>query len=608
MTANPLSALPHPEVMNEGQDVSERRSLLHALKDAKVMIVDDEPIMIEVVQAFLEDAGYTNFLTTEDSTQALDMMLRQRPDVLLLDLIMPGKSGFELLREIRSEPALRYMPVIVLTAASDSDTKLQALELGATDFLSKPVDASELVLRLRNALAFKAYQDQLAYNDSLTGLPNRQLFLERLAWTLKLAHRHGKQCALLQVGLDRFKQINDTLGHEMGDEVLKAVARRLTDSLRDTDTLSMLDDREDAVSLSRLAGDEFMVLISEVNHGEDASIIARRLLETMKLPFTLGGQELFVSISVGIVLFPHDGSQGSDLLTHVDLAMTQAKQNGRNTYAFYSPEANARSFERLQLETALRKAIDKNELEVYYQPKVEAATGRILGAEALLRWNHPDLGAISPVRFIPLAEETGLILSLGEQVLMRACSDAVKWQLAGCNLPVSVNVSSLQFRRGNMPAVIQASLNATGLQPGNLIVELTESLLMDNAQANIDMLHAIGSLGVRLSMDDFGTGYSSLSYLKKFPLYEIKIDRTFVRDLPNDTGSAAIVSAVIAMARGLGLKVTAEGVETTDQLSFLKTHGCDKIQGFLFSRALPMHEFSALMKQKLDCSSKHVAN
>ena len=568
---------------------------LQTLKNARIMIVDDEPIMLDVLQVFLEDAGYSHFLTTEDSTQALDMLLKQRPDVLLMDLIMPGKSGFELLAEIRSEPLLRYLPVIVLTAASDSDTKLQALELGATDFLAKPVDPSELSLRLRNALAFKAYQDQLAYNDALTGLPNRQLFLERLAWTLRLARRHDKQCALLQIGLDRFKQINDSLGHKMGDEVLKAVARRLAGALRDSDTVGTLGKHENAVSLSRLAGDEFMVLVSEIGNADDVSIIARRLLDALQTPLMLDRQELFITGSVGIVLFPQDGLQDADLLTHVGLAMAQAKLCGRNTYAFYSPETNARSFERLGLETALRKSIAKNELELYYQPKVEIATGRIVGAEALLRWNHAELGAVSPARFIPLAEETGLILPLGEMVLRRACEDAVKWQQNGCDLSVSVNVSSLQFRRGDMPAIIQSALQASGLSAAHLMIELTESLLMENAQANIDMLRAIKALGVRLSMDDFGTGYSSLSYLKLFPLDEIKIDQIFVRDLPDDTGNAAIVGAVIAMAHGLGLSVTAEGVETPAQMNFLKTHGCEQFQGYLFSKAIPVQAFTALL-------------
>jgi len=597
MSIQPLSSLPPVDRLVKQDEAASSQ----ALRDAKVMIVDDEPILIDVLQILLEDAGYTNLLTLDEPTRALDMLLNRRPDVLLLDLIMPKKSGFELLRDIRNDPMLRYMPVIVLTAASDPDTKLQALELGATEFLSKPVDSSELVLRLRNALAFKAYQDQLAYYDALTGLPNRQLFMERLDWTLRLAHRHNKQCALLQIGLDRFKQVNDSLGHQKGDEVLVAVSRRLSQSLREANALGMSDAGEEAVSISRLAGDEFMVLISEINHTETVATIARRLLDSMKMPLLLGGQELFISISVGISLFPHDSDKASDLLTRVDLAMAQAKLNGRNTYAFYSPEANARSFERLQLETALRRAIDKKELVVHYQPKVDLATGDIVGAEALSRWTHESLGDVSPARFIPLAEETGLILPLGELVLRQACMDAATWQSAGRELPVSVNVSSLQFLRSDMPLVIQSALQASGLAPGSLIIELTESLLMDDAQASSDMLCSIKSLGVRLSMDDFGTGYSSLTYLKQFPLHELKIDRSFVRDLPGDSGSAAIVGAVIAMAHGLGLTVTAEGVEVVDQLDFLKAHGCDQFQGFLFSRAVPFPQFIELLAHTRPC-------
>ncbi len=597
MIANPLPALKSYPAANDMVESPDRLSLLHALKNAKVMIVDDEPIMLDVVQAFLEDAGYTHFITTDDPTQAMDLLQTHRPDVLLTDLLMPGKSGFEVLADIRLDPQFRYLPVIILTAAGDSDTKLQALELGATDFLSKPVDPSELNLRVRNALAFKAYQDQLAFQDMLTGLPNRQMFLERLSWTLKLAQRHNKQCALLQIGLDRFKQINDSLGHAMGDEALKAVSRRLAATLRDTDTISLVDDGRDAISLSRLAGDEFMVLVSELNSVEDASIIARRLLETMKLPLMLGRNEIFVTISVGIAVYPQDGAQASELLTNVDLAMAQTKRHGRNTYSFHSAETNARSFERLKMETALRKSIERKELALHYQPKVDLKTGRIIGAEALARWTHTELGQISPAQFIPLSEETGLILPLGEFVLHTACREAMKWQRAGHALPVSVNVSSLQFRRGDMPESIQAVLQSTGLNPNNLIIELTESLLMDNAQANIDMLHAIKNLGVRLSMDDFGTGFSSLSYLKKFPLDELKIDQAFVCDLPDDSGNVAIVGSIISMARGLGLTVTAEGVETEGQKEFLKQHGCDQFQGYLFSRPLAAPEFGNLLGQ-----------
>lgn len=598
MTANLVSNSVKSVHSEEEISVQERLQSLQTLTNARVMIVDDEPIMIDVVQIFLEDAGYSHFITTDDSLQAMDLMLNQRPDLLLLDLIMPGKSGFELLAEIRSNPLLRYMPVIVLTAASDAETKLQALELGATDFLSKPVDSSELCLRIRNTLAFKAYLDQLAYSDSLTGLPNRQQFLERLAWTLKLARRHNKQFALIQIGVDRFKQINDSLGHEVGDAVLKAVSKRLSTSLRDSDMLSMLVDREDAINLSRLSGDEFMVLISDIGVSDNTSYIGRRLLEAFKLPFLVDTHELFLSISLGIALFPQDGQQGDELLSNAGVALTTAKQQGGDAYAFYSAETNARLFERLRMETALRKSIDQQALDVHYQPKVDAHTGLIIGCEALVRWNHPELGQVSPAQFVPLAEETGLIMAVGEFVLLRACQDAVQWQQAGHNLPVSVNVSSIQFRRSDIVTIIQAALESSGLMACNLMIELTESLLMENAQANIEMLNRIKQLGVRLSMDDFGTGYSSLSYLKRFPLDELKIDQVFIRELPNDRENAAIVVAVVGMAHGLGLKVTAEGVEAREQLKFLQLHNCDRIQGYFFSRPLPMLEFTIKLQQQ----------
>jgi diguanylate cyclase len=597
VATNLLRSLSRPDASGNQAAMPEGRSSLSALSNAKVMLLDGEPIMMEVIRSFLEDAGYSNFITTDDPSRALSIMLKERPDVLLLDLFLPGKSGFELLTAIRHEPPLRYLPVIVLTASSDAETKLRALDLGATDFLAKPVDASELRLRLRNTLAFKAYQDQLAYYDTLTGLPNRQLFLDRLIWTLRLARRNDKQCALLQVGMDRFRQVNDTLGHEVGDELLKAVSHRLAATLRATDTISMLDDHEDATSLSRLTGDEFMVIISEIDHPDDALAITRRMLETMQAPLILGRHELVITLSVGIALFPQDGREATNLMTNVGQAMAHSKLNGGNTFSFCSPEANRRSYERLMMETALRKAIERNELELYYQPKVEPTTSRIIGAEALLRWTHADMGPIPPARFIPLAEESGLILELGEMVLRRACEDAVTWRQAGFDLTVSVNVSSLQFRRGDMPSIIRSALLASGLSPGRLRVELTESLLMDNATESMAMLHAIKDLGVSLSIDDFGTGYSSLSYLKQFPLDELKIDRIFVHNLPDDTGNTAIVRAVIAMAHGLDLTVTAEGVETPAELSFLKLHDCDQFQGFLFARPMPKHEFFALLTQ-----------
>jgi EAL domain-containing protein (putative c-di-GMP-specific phosphodiesterase class I) len=348
------------------------------------------------------------------------------------------------------------------------------------------------------------------------------------------------------------------------------------------------------MSLSRVAGDEFCVILEKVRDPESVAAVARRLLDIMHAPFAVAGRELFVTLSVGIALFPQDGRDDAQLLVHADMAMSLAKSTGGNTYAFHSPETNSRSLERLTLETSLRKAIGRHELELHYQPKVDAATGRISGVEALARWTHPQLGPIPPCRFIPLAESTGLIIELGEWLLHRACKTAAQWHRAGLAVPVAVNVSTLQFRQGNLPQLIRGALAETGLPAEALIVELTESLLMEHSEANSELLQAIKGLGVRLSMDDFGTGYSSLGYLKRLPLDELKIDRIFVSDLPADHGSAAIVGAVISMAQGLGLKVTAEGVETQAQLEFLRSNGCDACQGYLFARPMSADAFLTL--------------
>ena len=559
MHTTPLNHTRHTATPLDGVKSPDLPTSLQNLTDARIMIVDGEPIMIELVKGFLQDAGYANFLTAHDATVAQKILVKHRPDVLLLDIAIQGSAGFELLAKIRNSASLRYLPVLVFSSAGDSVTKMQALELGATEFLTRPIDPSELSVRIRNALALKSYRDQLAQNDSLTGLPNRKVFLERLTWALKLAHRQNALFGVLQVGLDRFKQVNDALGYEVGDEILKAVSQRLLGALRDTDTVSLVQEREheDNTNVSRLSGDEFIVLTSEIRNADDAAIIARRMLEAMNAPLSLFGKELFVTISIGIAIFPQDASDSSTLLSHVAHAMTRAKMHGRNTYAFWSPATNTHSHQNLSLETALRKDIQKDLLQLQYQPQVDFLSGRIVGAEALMRWHHPDLGWIPPSRFIALAEQTGLILELGEMALRRACADAVKWRQAYWDLTVSVNVSSLQFCRGNLPQIVQAALDASGLPPACLVIELTESLLMADEITNTAMIGAIKKLGVGLSMDDFGVGFSSLSYLKRLPLNELKIDKLFVDDLPYDTGNAAIVGAVVAMAHGLGLEVVA---------------------------------------------------
>lgn len=566
--------------------------------DGTIMLIDDEPLTLEVVQTFLEEAGYTRFVTTDQPKQAIELLVSRRPDVVLLDLMMPEVSGFDILSRMRADTEMKYTPVIVLTSANDAATKLKALELGATDFLSKPVDPSELRLRVRNALAFKAYQDRLANYDDLTGLPNRRTFLARLDWAIRRAKRQQSVCALLHIDLDRFRQINDSLGPRVGNSLLRDVAQRLEDAVRDSDVVARFADEASRSSLSRIGGDEFTVLVSGIHRAENASRLARRISLALAKPFLAEERDLFLTASIGIAVYPDDGIEPDSLLKHAEVAMHYSKRHGGNSYEFYSKDINARASERLTLENQLRRALEREELLLHYQPKVDVAAGHIVGAEALLRWQHPELGMVSPAEFIPLAEESGLIVPLGEWVLRQACKECKAWQHSGLRpLGIAVNVSSVQFKKGGLLQALRSALETSGLEAPHLVIELTESVLMERAEANIQMLHELKAMGVRLAIDDFGTGYSSLSYLKRFSLDELKIDRSFMSGVPSDRDNAAIASAIIALAHNLGLKVVAEGIESRDQLKFLKAKLCDEFQGYLFSRPLPKEEFKRLLQR-----------
>lgn len=563
-----------------------------ALRDATVMMVDDEPTTIEVLQAFLENEGYRRFVTTTQSSRAMDLFANENPDAVLLDLHMPEVTGFEILALVRRDSRYRHIPVIVLTSSNDSETKLTALQLGATDFLAKPVDPSELALRLRNTLAAKAYQDRLTYYDVLTGLPNRRMFMDRLLWSLRCAKRDGTGGAVLHIDLDHFQKINDTLGHETGDSLLIGVAQRLRQRLP---VVSATDVDESQAILFRVGGDEFNVLLPEMGRIENAAHMASSILAAMKEPFQVDGHEVFITPSVGVAVFPNDGEVSDTLLKHAGVAMNQAKQRGRNTYEFYSAKMNAKALERLSLENQLRRALDREELLLVYQPKVDIRTGRVVGSEALLRWQHPEHGLVSPVEFIPLAEETGLIVSFGEWVLHAACKQNKAWQLAGfTNIRIAVNVSARQFRDGRFIRTIGEVLEGSGLEPQYLTLELTENTIMENARENLDALHQIKAMGVKISVDDFGTGYSSLSYLKQLPLDELKIDRSFISEIRSQADDAPIVTAIIAMAHSMSLKVVIEGIETEQQLVFAKDRGCDEYQGYLFSKPVASRDFPFL--------------
>lgn len=570
---------------------------LEALKNSTIMLVDDEPTTIDILEVCLQDAGYSNFVTTTDPRQALDLISEHRPDVVLLDLNMPGVGGFDILTAIRGNPALKYTPVVILTSATDPRTKLEALERGATDFLGKPADPSELALRLRNTLAAKAYQDRLTYYDGLTGLPNRQLLMERARRYLDGAAVGAADCAVLHVDLDRFKQINDTLGREVGDELLTIAASRLEESTRPGDLLGG-EANQDGGVLARVAGDEFTLFLPWAGSAEIAARVARRVLAALERPISVGGRELFVSCSIGVALSPGDGEDVESLLSNADIAMSHAKQSGRNTYQFYSQSLNAESVERVGLEHQLRGALERKEILLHYQPKLDVRTGRIVGAEALMRW-QTDKGPIPPVRFIPVAEESGLIESLGTWALETACQATRALQDSEHRpLRIAVNVSSRQFQRGDLHEVVRDALVDSNLHPNHLVLELTESMLMEDPQKTAEMLHEIKHMGIKLSIDDFGTGYSSLAYLKRFPLDELKIDRSFVKGVPDDAEDNAIVSAIIAMAHSLGFTVVAEGVETVEQLAFLAGRGCDEYQGFLTSGPVPLYKWRAILQEE----------
>jgi diguanylate cyclase (GGDEF)-like protein len=423
----------------------------------------------------------------------------------------------------------------------------------------------------------------LATRDPLTELPNRVLFNDRLEQGIVAARRSHQSLALMFIDLDRFKNINDSLGHQVGDLLLKEVAARMQACVRKGDTLS------------RLGGDEFVVTLEGLQQAEDAAQVAGKIIQALARPCEIAGHTLTTSCSIGISIFPEDADDDRTLMKNADTAMYHAKEKGRNNYQFFSPEMNVRAVERHNLETALRLALERQEFTLHYQPQVDIRSGKVIGVEALLRWHHPERGLLSPATFIAVAEESGLIEPLGQWVVRTACERARAWQDAGYPIiKMAVNISARQLNKPReFSRHLSRTLATTGLDPRYLELEMTESLLLHNADENIAVLRKLGQDGVRIAVDDFGTGYSSLAYLRQLPIDTLKIDRSFVRDLETDPEDAAIIQAVVAMAHSLGLQVTAEGVETHGQLTALGRIGCDEYQGYLFSKPLPAVELAA---------------
>jgi len=682
-----------------------------------VMIADDDRMVRFMVSQMLGKDGIA-VCEAENGREAVGVFREHRPDIVLLDVMMPEQDGFTTCEVLRSLPEGEHVPVIMVTGLEDVESIRKAYEVGATDFITKPINwvilgqrirymwrVSLMSHRLRESeenkralldaipdMMFKLHEDgtimdfkapndsrlslssweiigkpvnevlfmeapqqagarisrvlengstqifehrsqlggewrhyesrivrsgdrgalamvrdvterkeadeqivHLAYHDNLTGLLNRHRFREHLSQAISHAERYGGLLAVLFLDLDRFKRINDTLGHNTGDLLLQSVAERLQESARGKDFFAKTNPGQGGSLMSRLGGDEFVVLLTEIDHIQDAAKVARRILDSLSRPFQLSEHEIFISASLGIAIYPADGQDADTIIKNADAAMYCAKDQGRNNFQFYTESMNAAAFERLSLENSLRKALHRGEFCLHYQPQLDTHSGKIVAVEALIRWHHPDLGLVPPGDFIPLAEETGLIVPVGAWVLQAACEQIRQWQKMGLPpLRMTVNISSRQFRQNDLVKNVSHALETSGLDPKCLELELTESAIMHNTDLAISMLRKLKLKGIRIALDDFGTGYSSLSYLKRFPIDVVKIDRSFVRGLNKDADDEAITLAIIAMARSLNLKVVAEGVETKEQLTFLREHNCDLVQGYYYSPAVPAEAIEAL--------------
>jgi diguanylate cyclase (GGDEF)-like protein len=561
-----------------------------ALEHATIMMVDDEPIIIETLENLLDDAGYKNFVSTTDPKQAITLMQAKSPDIVLLDVMMPEVTGLDILESMGMDEELQYIPSIIITAATDAETKLKALELGATDVLNKPVDASELALRVRNTLATKANQDRLMKFDALTGLPNRRLFMMRFAKALTRAKENATRFALLHVDLDNLKKINDTLGNGMGDGLLVGVAKRLEGWIRDTDIAAITGVEADDIALSRIGGDEFVLVLHNTMRIENAEKVASDIIASLREPYRIGGREVFASASIGIALYPADDEKATreapdaevmdTLLSHADIAMAEAKRRGRNRFQHYTKELSAKFRERSNFEAHLRQAIEREELGLIFKPKASVWTDQITGAEALLSWNNPSFGEVPREQFIPIAEEAGLIVPFSEWMIYEACKLASQWQSPSVSsVRITVGISSRQVDLARLMLAIRTALNGAGIDGECLGVEFTESIFVEDPEHNMSALQGIKDMGVEISIGRFGTGHSSLSYLRRFPADQIKIDGSFMDGVPKNADNAAIVASFVPMTHSLGMTVVADGVTCIEQLDFLKDRGCDEYQG-----------------------------
>ncbi|WP_148051436.1 EAL domain-containing protein [Inmirania thermothiophila] len=546
----------------------------------RVLVVDDDRGQREMLRRVLGQDGY-RVEEAADGAQALAICERQLPDVILLDAVMPVMDGFTACARIRQMPGGSMVPILVVTALDDAQSVERAFAVGATDYVSKPIHLGVLRQRVGRLVEMVRADERvrhLAYHDPLTGLPNRALFVERLGEAIARP-RGDSRIAVLFLDLDRFKNVNDTLGHDIGDLLLKAVAERLQGCVRGADLVA------------RLGGDEFTVMLDGLRSRELAAGVARKIGEVLNRPFVFIEREMYVSASIGIAIYPDDGRDVATLIKRADTAMFRAKEAG-NAFQFYERGMEDAVSARLNLEGDLRRALETEELLPYFQPIVDAASGEVVAAEALVRWHHPRRGMIPPAEFIELAEETGLVLRLGERMLRLACRAAGAWAAQGRRVRVAVNLSAFQFERDELPRQVEAILAEEEVPAELLAVEITEGTLMRHPEAAMRTVGALREMGLRVAIDDFGTGYSSLAYLKRFPVDVLKVDRVFVRDLVEDDADRALVEGIIELGHRLGMAIAAEGVETERQREVLRAAGCDLLQGFLFARPLPAERFA----------------
>ncbi|MEP6733332.1 MAG: EAL domain-containing protein [bacterium] len=568
------------------------------VKRARILIVDDEQANVRLLERLLLTGGHTEVWSTTDSREALTLFSEMHPDLVLLDLQMPHLDGFAVMEQLRTKmSAGEFLPILVLTADTTRETKDRALSCGAKDFLTKPLERGEVLLRTRNLIetrylhlalkdenrALEAKLMHQAFHDSLTGLANRALFRDRVAHAIARAAR-GEQVAILLLDLDDFKSVNDSLGHIEGDRLLEVVAERLLKATRGCDTVA------------RVGGDEFAVLLAGLQHHSEAMIVVNRIVESMRTPVPLRGREVFVRVSMGVA-YARVEDTVNELIRNADVAMYRAKGEGRGRHAVFEPSMYTELLERLQLEDDLRHAIERGELHVVYQPIVDLASGTVTGVEALARWHHPEREIPTGADFIPLAEETGLIVPIGGWMLAQACKQARTWQLEhpeGLVPAMSVNVSVRQLQEPTFASEVAAVLTETQLPPEFLILEITESALIADTTSVLDRLHELKALGIKLAIDDFGTGYCNLAYLQRFPIDILKIDKSFIFDMATNGGNTTLASTIVDLATQLDLRTVAEGVEHAEQREQLIALGCGYAQGYLFAKPMPADAVQAL--------------